>query len=126
MPNVAAHKLVLETAQKMAGELYDEVMSGNAMYAGWKEMTIKKGLTAEQSQRLFVALIAPKLLEPARAILASVLADPSKEHLHETIYDSMLLDNAIRASRLRPNGRPKLSLPTEDEISAMRKVNADS
>jgi hypothetical protein len=118
MANVAAHKLVLETAQKMAGELYDEVMSGNAMYAGWKEMTIKRGLTGEESQRLFVALIAPKLLEPARAILAAMLGDKSKEHLHETIYDSMLLDNTIRANRLRANGRPKLSLPTEDEIRA--------
>jgi hypothetical protein len=121
MPNVAAHKLVLETAQKMAGELYDEVMRGNAMYAGWKEMTVKRGLTAEQSQRMFVALIAPKLLEPARAILASVLGDKSKEHLHAAIYDSMLLDNAIRASRLRPNGRPKLSLPTEEELKVTRK-----
>jgi hypothetical protein len=121
MPNVAAHKLVLETAQKMAGELYDEVMRGNEMYSGWKEMTLKRGLTAEQSQRLFVALIAPKLLEPARAILASMLSDKSKEHLHATIYDSMLLDNAIRASRLRSNGRPKLSLPTEDELNAARK-----
>jgi len=121
MANVAAHKLVLETAQKMAAELYDEVMSGNEMYAGWKEMTLKRGLTAEQSQRLFVALISPKLLEPARAILASMLSDKSKEHLHAEIYQSMLLDNSIRASRLRANGRPKLSLPTEDELSAARK-----
>ena len=122
MANVGAHKLVLETAQKMAGELYDEVMSGNAMYAGWKEMTIKRGLTAEQSQRMFVALIAPKLLEPARAILASMLSDKSKEHLHETIYDSIILDNRIRASRLRSNGRPKYSLPTEDELKVTRKT----
>ena len=122
MANVAAHKLVLETAQKMAGELYDEVMSGdNEMYSGWKEMTQDKGLTAEQSQRMFVALISPKLLEPARAILAHMLSDKSKEHLHATIYDSMLLDNSIRANRLRANGRPKLSLPTEDELNAARK-----
>ncbi len=122
MPNVAAHKLVLETAQKMAGELYDEVMSGdNAMYSGWKEMTQAKGLTPEQSQRMFVALISPKLLEPARAILAHMLSDKSKEHLHATIYDSMLLDNTIRASRLRANGKPKYSLPTEDELREMRK-----
>ena len=122
MANVAAHKLVLETARKMAGELYDEVMSGdNAMYSGWKELTQVKGLTAEQSQRMFVALISPKLLEPARAILASMLSDRTKEHLHATIYDSMLLDNAIRASRLRQNGRPKYSLPTEDELRETRK-----
>jgi len=123
MPKVAAHKLVLETAQKMAGELYDEVMCGNEMYAGWKEMTLKRGLSAEQSQRMFVALIAPKLLEPARAILASILSDKSKEHLHATIYDSMLLDNAIRASRLRPSGKPKYSLPTEDELKTMTRKN---
>ena len=121
MANVAAHKLVLETAQKMAAELYDEVMAGNEMYAAWKEMTTVRGLTPEQSQRLFVALIAPKLLEPARAILAHMLSDRSKEHLHATIYDSMLLDNTIRANRLRANGRSKYSLPTEDELNAARK-----
>ena len=126
MPNVGAHKLVLETARGMAASLYDEVMSGsNTMYSGWKEMTQKKGLTSEQSQRMFVALISPKLLEPARAILAHILADRSKEHLHAAIYDSMLLDNTIRAGRLRPDGKAKNSLSAEDRerLEESRKVN---
>ena len=126
MANVGAHKLVLETARGMAASLYDEVMSGdNTMYSGWKEMTQKKGLTSEQSQRMFVALISPKLLEPARAILAHILADRSKEHLHAAIYDSMLLDNTIRAGRLRPDGKAKNSLSAEDRerLEESRKVN---
>ena len=95
------------------------------MYSGWKEMTQKKGLTSEQSQRMFVALISPKLLEPARAILAHILADRSKEHLHAAIYDSMLLDNTIRAGRLRPDGKAKNSLSAEDRerLEESRKVN---
>ena len=122
MANVAAHKLVLEVAQKMAGELYDEVMTGdNELYKGWKELTDSGKLSPEKAQRMFVALIAPKLLEPARAILASLLADRTKEHLHATIYDSMLLDNAIRASRLRSSGKSKYSLLAEDEIRETRK-----
>jgi len=118
MKKVAAHELVLKTAQDMAYELFEEVMSGNnEMYAGWKEMCDKGELTQKQAERMFVALIAPKLLEPARAILAAMLGDQRFAHLHEAIYSSMLLDNAIRASRLTPDGRPKIEVDSEGNVT---------
>lgn len=116
MRQLNAHKLVWKTAQDMAANLYEEVMSGNnEMYAGWKNQWPEK--SAEERQKLFVAAIAPKLLEPARAILAAILADPTKAHLHEAIYDSMILDNAVRASRTAPTGRPHLHLDGEGNVT---------
>lgn len=110
-----AHELVWKTAQEMALALYEEVMSGNnAMYADWKNNWPEK--TPEERQQLFCQLIAPKLLEPARAILASMLSDPSKAHLHESIYDSIIKDNAVRASRVTPPGRPHLHLDAEGNV----------
>ena len=110
-----AHELVWKTAQDMAFALYEEVMSGNNdMYASWKNVWPE--LKPEERQRRFCQLIAPKLLEPARAILASMLSDPSKAHLHEAIYDSMILDNAVRASRVAPAGRPHLHLDGEGNV----------
>ena len=116
--NVTAHKLVLKTAQDMAFELYEEVMSGsNDMYKGWKELVANGQLTTKQAERMFVALVAPKLLEPARAILAHMLADPSLAHLHADIYDSILLDNSVRAGRVAPQGRAKLSADAEGNLT---------
>ena len=118
MRNVHAHKLVLKTAQDMAFELFEEVMSGsNEMYKGWKELVDAGKLTQKQSERLFVAMMAPKLLEPARAILAHMLGDPRYAHLHEGIYESMLLDNALRAGRLAPQGRAKLNADEDGNLT---------
>jgi len=121
MRQITAHKLVLETAQKMAHELYDEVMSGsNEMYRGWKERCDAGELTREEGEKLFVQLIAPKLLEPARAILAHMLSDNSLSHLHSEIYEAMLLDNAIRAARVTPAGRARLDIAEDGSVTTMR------
>jgi hypothetical protein len=110
---VTAHELVYKTARSMANELFDEVMSGdNALYSGWKEAQEKTGKSSAEMREIFVDLVCPKLLEPARAILAHMLSDKAYEHLHEAIYTSMLLDNSIRASRVLPAGRPKLDAAT--------------
>ena len=121
MKKVAAHSLVLKTAREMAHELFDEVMSGNnELYKGWKELCDNGNLTKEKAERLFVELISPKLLEPARAILAAMLANPAYAHLHESIYTSMLLDNAIRASRVAPTGRPLLTVDEDASVKVTR------
>ena len=121
--NVSAHKLVLKTAQDMAFELYEEVMSGsNEMYKGWKELVDDGKLTSKQAERMFVALVAPKLLEPARAILAHMLANPSFAHLHEAIYDSILKDNILRVGRTAPQGRTKLSADSEGNLTKVTRT----
>jgi len=115
---LAAHELVLKTARDMANELFDEVMSGsNDMYSGWKEAQERTGKSAVEMREMFVTLLAPKLLEPARAILAHMLGDPAFAHLHESIYTSILLDNAVRASRLTPAGRPRLDVAPDGKVT---------
>lgn len=121
--NVTAHRLVLKTAQDMAFELYEEVMSGsNEMYEGWKELVDNGKLTTKQAERMFVALIAPKLLEPARAILAHMLGDPQFAHLHADIYDSILLDNTVRVGRIAPSGRAKLNADSEGNLTKVTRA----
>ena len=118
MRKLTAHELVLRTARDMANELFDEVMSGNnAMYSGWKEAQEKCGKTSAQMREIFVTLLAPKLLEPARAILAHMLGNPSFAHLHEAIYTSIVLDNAVRASRVAPAGRPQLDIAPDGKVT---------
>ena len=118
MRKLAAHELVLKTARDMANELFDEVMSGsNDMYSGWKEAQERTGKSAVEMREMFVTLLAPKLLEPARAILAHMLGDPAFAHLHESIYTSILLDNAVRASRLTPAGRPRLEIARDGKVT---------
>ena len=118
MRKLTAHELVVRTARDMANELFDEVMSGsNDMYSGWKEAQERCGKTSAQMREMFVTLLAPKLLEPARAILAHMLGDRSFAHLHEAIYTSIVLDNTVRAARLAPTGRPRLDIAPDGKVT---------
>ncbi len=118
MRKLAAHELVLRTARDMANELFDEVMSGdNAMYSGWKEAQERCGKTSAEMRKIFVDLVCPKLLEPARAILAHMLGERAYAHLHEAIYTSIVLDNAVRASRVAPQGRPRLDIAQDGKVT---------
>ncbi len=121
MKKVHAHELVVKTARDMAFALYEEAMSGdNELYANWKNQWPDD--KPEERQRKFVELLYPKLLEPARAILAHMLSDRRHEHLHETIYHSILLDNAVRAGRVAPRGRPRLDLDSEGNVKRITRA----
>jgi hypothetical protein len=116
-----AHELVVKTAREMAEQLYEEVMSGsNEMYSGWKEQWPE--LDEAERQRRFVELLYPKLLEPARAILAHMLGDPQYAHLHESIYDSILKDKALQVGRAAPRGRPHLTLDEEGNVTKVTRT----
>jgi hypothetical protein len=118
MRKLAAHELVAKTAREMANELFDEVMSGdNEMYKGWKELGETTGKTPAQLREIFVDIFMPKLLEPARAILAHMLGNPAHEHLHEAIYNSIVLDNFVRAARVAPRGRPRLTIDETGKVT---------
>ena len=118
MRKLAAHELVVKTARDMANELFDEAMSGNnELYRGWKELGETSGKSASELREIFVDLVCPKLLEPARAILAHMLGDAAHAHLHEAIYNSILLDNFVRQGRIAPRGRPKLTLDAEGKVT---------
>lgn len=98
-PGVHAHKQVLHTALGMAYELYDLVMRDNEAYATWKRLC--PDLTPEFLERKFVELMAPRLLEAARATLASLLTTPINEHLKMEIHDALVKDNRFVAGRMR-------------------------
>lgn len=110
MKKVAAHKLIVKTAKEMAEALFEEVMSGsNEMYADWKNQFPEK--SSKERQEIFVQAIYPKLLEPARAILAHMLGQPQYAHLHESIYDALLKDYPLAHGRQAAHkSRPRITV----------------
>ena len=119
MKKVHAHEQVVKVAIEMAHQLYAECMRrDNELYRRWKSQC--EDLTPERAERMFVQLMYPKLLEPARTTLAKMLGDPSVAHLHESIYDSIIKDNEVRAGRVAARGRPRLDLDAEGNVKVTR------
>jgi hypothetical protein len=109
MPTIYAHFLIVKTAQDMAHELYSDIMSGdNALYADWKRQC--EDLTPELAEEMFVQMMYPKLLEPARATLATMLGQAHYAHLHEAIYDALTKDYALRHGRRADRRRARLEI----------------
>jgi hypothetical protein len=99
-PQAHVHKLIAETAQGMAHELYDTMMSDNTWYSLWKSW--HPDANAAQLEAAFVAKNWARLIPAARAILAGMLAQPINDVLKQTIYDALLLDNTLKRGRNRP------------------------
>lgn len=115
---IYAHEQVLDTARGMAREVYADLMrSDNELYGDWKSQC--PDLTPEKCEELFVELLAPRMLEPARATLAAMLSNPVYKHLHESIYDALVKDNALRAGRNAPRGRARLHID-DDGVKVTR------
>lgn len=111
-----AHKQVVDTAKAMALEVWESEMGGNnELYAHWKSQCAEQGLTLEQGRELFVELLYPKLIEPARATLARMLANPTLSHLHEAIYDALQKDYLFRDGR-QGRGREMLEVSKDGEV----------
>lgn len=93
MAQVNAHKLVAKTAKEMAEELYEQVMSNNALYAHWK------GICPELNPNIlrikFIRLMIPNLLDAARATLAKLLTGTMDERLKDQISDALIKDAAL-------------------------------
>ncbi len=93
-----AHRMVAETAVKMADEYFDLYMAENN--ALWK--MFKENLTPKQRRVAFVAKIAPSLLEDARLLLVDCLSQPEDvvtQHMKDSIMEALVLDNDLRANR---------------------------
>jgi hypothetical protein len=116
---VYAHKQVLSLATEIAHETYMEIMErDNELYAEWKSLCPE--LTPEKCEELFVEMIVPKLLEPARAILARMLGMDQYKHLHESIYEALCQDNILRQGRNAPQGRPLLTFGKDGDAKVTR------
>lgn len=107
MRKIYAHTQIVHTAMELARAEYSNMMArDNALYADWKKTCPE--LTPEKAEELFVELRYPKLLEAARATMAGILNDPTKIHLHESIYDALCKDYILRHGRIAPQGRARV------------------
>ena len=119
MRKLYAHKLVVKTARDMAHALYEEIMSkNNNLYNDWKSQC--EDLTPEKSEELFCEMMYPKLLEPARATLASMLRQAANEHLHQTLYEALCQDYILRQGRVAPQGRARLHVSEDGSVRTTR------
>lgn len=98
-PSAHAHKLVKETAEAMAHELYDTMMKDDFWYNYWKKANPRIASQPRQLELAFVRKNLSKLLPQARATLAQMLRDTHDESLKETIYEALLLDATLVRGR---------------------------
>ena len=93
-----AHRLVAKVAIEMAEEYFEIYARTNGIY---RKMRADGQVTERQARRVFVERVAPKLLEDARAQLASMLDAnaPTCDYTKEQIYEALCLDSDLRANR---------------------------
>lgn len=95
-----AHRMVAETAVKLAYELYEGWMSEhNETRRAFKAIPTEKA-----RQLVFVRQAAPQLLEEARLLLTSCLSQPDSvvpKHMKDDIAEALMLDNDLRANRVK-------------------------
>ncbi len=95
-----AHRMVAEAAVAMANEHFELYMRADNEL--WK--TVREKLTEAQARTVFVATIAPKLLEEARLMLTDLLSQPDDvctPHMKAEIADALIKDNDMRANRVK-------------------------
>jgi hypothetical protein len=105
-PIVHAHFMVRATAIEMAGALYEDIMRDNAIYRDWKASC--PDLTPEISEKLFIELIYPRLLEAARHTLTRMLNTNIAVELKDQIADALIKDQTFRPQRLRREAQRQL------------------
>lgn len=95
-----AHRLIAETAVKLAYACYEEWMgANNDLYRKMRE-----NLTNKQIETVFVAKVAPTLLEEARLALTDCLAEPDSvvpQSMKDEIAEALILDTDFRANRVK-------------------------
>lgn len=88
-----AHPLVLETALKMALEVYETYMSKvNKEYKDWKEAPDNVGLNMDELAIKWAHQNVAHYLRQARATLAQMLRTNIAENLKEQIADALIKD----------------------------------
>lgn len=84
----SAHTLVAQTAQEMAGALYEELAKNNDWYL------------LNPDQKEFIERTWGSLIEQARGVLAKMLGSPNTpEEQKELIAEALILDNSLVVGR---------------------------
>jgi hypothetical protein len=115
-----AHEQIVSTARGMAEELFELVMSQNELYKEFKEECASSGLPPAVIREKFVEMMIPRLLEPARATLAAMLANPAHRHLHESISDALIKDWPLHLGRVRDQRRARLTVNEDGSVKETR------
>lgn len=99
-----AHKLVYETALKMAEAVYEIYMAKvNPEYRAWKDAN--PGLSGDSLGRAWAAKAAPQYFAQARATLAGMLQRQLPEELKQQIADALILDAQFEPARSKAQRR---------------------
>ncbi len=95
-----AHKLVAQTAQGQAHQIWDAIMTSRGdIYDKFKAQH-PECTTSKELETLFVAKLWPTMLGEARATLALMLRNPHIDDLQKAaIYDALLLDHTLIVGR---------------------------
>jgi hypothetical protein len=95
-----AHRMVAETAVKLAHELYESWMA--------EHNDVRRAFLAIPTEKArilaFVHQAAPQLLEEARLLLTDCLSQPDTEvppKMKDEIADALIKDSDLRANRRR-------------------------
>lgn len=95
-----AHRMVAETAVKLAYELYESWMAAhNDVRRAFKAIPTEKA-----RQLAFVKQAAPQLLEEARLVLTDCLSQPDEivpKAMKDEIADALIKDTDLRANRVK-------------------------
>lgn len=95
-----AHRMVAETAVKLAYELYESWMSEhNEVRRAFLAIPTEKA-----RQLVFVKQAAPQLLEEARLVLTNCLSQPDEVvpgFMKDEIADALIKDTDLRANRVK-------------------------
>ena len=117
---IYAHELVLKTATGMAEEIFEVIMSDNTAYREFKDECERSGFSRDEIRAKFVEMMIPGLLQPARATLATMLADPANAYCHDQIADALIKDWPLHVGRTRDNRRKRLTVHEDDSITETR------
>jgi hypothetical protein len=95
-----AHRLVAETAVGLARNVYEAWMgANNELYRA-----MRRELSNKEIETIFIAKVAPTLLEEARKALADCLSRPDSEvpvSMKDQIAEALILDTDFRANRFK-------------------------
>ncbi len=94
---IHAHKQVYETATEMAHELYDKLMSDNALAEAWRRQNPE--CTPKQLENRFVAKHRAKCIPAARATLAAMLTGPYDDAFKSRVHEALVLDMTLKRGR---------------------------
>ena len=92
------HKMIRAVAQEAAGELYELLMSDNALYEEWKKQN--PGLTAKQLSSRFITTRWGVCIPFARATLTLMLTKPIDDRVKESIMEALTLDATLIRGRV--------------------------